>query len=552
MSAWPSKDDLELVIALPVGLSSHLHLGVCSSCSNLLGSDTLQTTELLRLPPSGSHPVLFARKLLMLGTFLQGVLPSSMGNREGFSPTQIMHRAISTATTLVTTQDEFLDSVEAVESILLEAMYQNYTGNLHRAWKATRRAITTAQSLSLHLGLASPTLKLLDPSSRAHLDLPNLIFRIAEMDSYLSLLLGLPSSSLQTTQLTSPSALSTCTPLTRLSRLHLTVQTQILARCSTAVPKAAETASLDRTLRSAAQEMPPTWWLPPLFADPTHTTDDMIRLMTHLAHYHLVLRLHLPFVLAPHHASSKSIAVGAAREILTRYVAFRNTNTAHYYCRGSDFLSFIAVTVLCVAHIKHSAATMNGEYTPGFEALGHVRLGDRGLMERSLELVMEVGDGISGRIEWILRKLLEVEGRAAEGVVYEATATAEPGGGIECGGRRIGEEDLEVRIPGFGRIDFVKGIVDRETEDRNTGADRDAVLDGCVTAAHISPAASSETAHTGIESHSLHFNSISPEATEFDMGWAAHEFDLQGVDFALFDGLFCNSTAFNDSPELFV
>lgn len=233
-------------------------------------------------------------------------------------------------------------------------------------------------------------------------------------------------------------------------------------------------------------------------------------------------------------------------------MAFRNTNTAHYYCRGSDFLSFIAVTVLCVAHIKHSAATMNGEYTPGFEALGHVRLGDRGLMERSLELVMEVGDGISGRIEWILRKLLEVEGRAAEGVVYEATATAEPVGGIECGGRRIGEEDLEVRIPGFGRIDFVKGIVDRETEDRNTGADRDAVLDGCVTAAHISPAASSETAHTGIESHSLHFNSISPEATEFDMGWAAHEFDLQGVDFALFDGLFCNSTAFNDSPELFV
>jgi hypothetical protein len=173
-------------------------------------------------------------------------------------------------------------------------------------------------------------------------------------------------------------------------------------------------------------------------------------------------------------------------------------------------------------------------------------------MERALELVMEVGDGISGRIEWILRKLLEVEGRAAEGVVYEATVTAEPVGGIECGGQRIDGEELEVRIPGFGRIDFVKGIVDRKTEDRNTGADREAVVDACVTAAHISPAASSETAHTSIESHSLHFNSIPPEATEFDMGWAAHEFDLQGVDFALFDGLFCNSTSLDNTPGLFV
>ena len=465
----------------------------------------------------------------MLGTFLQGVQPLSAKDTEGFSPSRIMHRAVSTAITLVITQDEFLDSVEAVESIFLEAMYHNYSGNLHRAWKATRRAITTAQSLSIHLGFASPSLRLLDPSSRANLDLSTLNFRLAEMDAYLSLLLGLPCSSLRTTHLTSPSALATCNPLSRLSRLHLTVQTKIISRCGASPSGAAEIASLDQTLRAAAQEMPPKWWLPPPFTDPTDTTADMIRLMTHLAHYHLVLRLHLPYVLSPQHNSSKAIAVAAAREILARFVAFRTKNVAHYYCRGSDFLSFIAMTVLCVAHIKYTAGTEGGQDMSGFEALGHARPGDRGLMERALDIVIEARDGISGRIERILEKLLEVEERAAEGAVYVPRTREEIEIGLGCGGQEMGEDGLEVWIPGFGRIDFVRGIVDKGLENKNPRTE--------------------ETPHFGEQSPSFQFDNTSGIG-ELDPGWAAHEFDLQGVDFALFDELFCNTDTFDNAPGM--
>jgi hypothetical protein len=123
--------------------------------------------EMLQLPPPGSHPVLIARKLLVLGTFLQGVLPSSIQDLAdlGASYRDIMSRVVDTASRLVTTNEDLISSAEGIECIMIEAMYQNYAGNLHRAWMAVRRATTVAEMMALQRGLNSPSLKILEPET---------------------------------------------------------------------------------------------------------------------------------------------------------------------------------------------------------------------------------------------------------------------------------------------------------------------------------------------------------------------------------------------------
>ena len=79
---------------------------------------------MLQLPPPGSHPVLIARKLLVLGTFLQGILPSAVQDLadQGASYRDIMSHVVDTAIRLVTTNEDLISSVEGIECIMIEAM----------------------------------------------------------------------------------------------------------------------------------------------------------------------------------------------------------------------------------------------------------------------------------------------------------------------------------------------------------------------------------------------------------------------------------------------
>jgi hypothetical protein len=56
-----------------------------------------------------------------------------------------MTRVVERAIALVTTNDELITSVEGLECIKMEVMYQNYAGNLHRAWMAVKRATSAAR-----------------------------------------------------------------------------------------------------------------------------------------------------------------------------------------------------------------------------------------------------------------------------------------------------------------------------------------------------------------------------------------------------------------------
>ena len=432
--------------------------------------------EMLQLPPPGSHPVLIARKLLMLGTFLQGVLPSSIQDLAdlGASYRDIMSHVVDTAIRLVTTNEDLISSVEGIECIMIEAMYQNYAGNLHRAWMAVRRATTIAEMMALHRGLKSPSLKILEPGTRAAFNPDQICFRLFEMDRYLSLMLGLPRTSLEA-RFATPTALEGCQPIDRMQRIHCTMADRILQRNEN---NFSETHDIDMLLQEAAAEMPPQWWLiPNLSASNSGGTEvlhETIRLMDQFTHYHLLIRLHLPYMLrsSPDRRCdhSKITAVNVSRETLARFVAFRTSNPAHFYCRGTDFLAFIATTVLCLAHIdscgRCQGPAQNSNPGTVFNFLAHSRPSDRGMMERTLDIIESMArtgtDAIASKIACILRPLLAIEANAASGTDYSTNSSKGDEEELECHGKSTnGGKGLYVHIPYFGTINFERRVISK-------------------------------------------------------------------------------------------
>ncbi|KAI2896924.1 transcriptional regulator family: Fungal Specific TF [Aspergillus niger] len=470
LEAWPSQRELNHIFTLPVGISTYMSYGICAPNFTSTNHDLPSSKEMLQLPPPTSHPVLIARKLLTLGIFLQGIPPSSIQALADLSISHhdIMSRVVACATRLVTTNDELIPSIEGVQCIMLEAQYQNFAGNLHQAWLATRRATAIAQMLSLHRGLPPSSLKTLDPATHNILNPDYLCFRLVEMDHYLSLMLGLPPTSLEARYL-SPKALETCTSQDRMHRMHCIVAGRILHRTDGDINNLSLTQDIDSMLQNAAAQMSPQWWLIP-DRSPSHTAKDTIndtlRITHHFTHYQLLLRLHLPYMLRQFqdtaYDQSKLTIITVSREILSRYIAFRVSNPALYYCRGVDFIAFVATTVLCIAHIDSPSNMHHGKGTIA-TFLAHSRPSDRGMMERTLSTIEDMAtsgcgtDVIAGKVAGIMRHLLAVEESAAEGVGYVAREGDEDGkgGGGEYDGRvGDGGTSLHVYIPYYGTIGF--------------------------------------------------------------------------------------------------
>ena len=469
MAAWPNSQDLDYICKLPVGLSTHLHIKLTSSSAKVVSQVPKSPREMLQLPPPGSHPVLIARKLLLLSSLLQGALSAGQIPQDQHGHfSEVMSHAMDAAVRVVTSNDKLTASVEGIECIMIEAMIQNYAGDLHCAWMTARRASAVAQMLGLHRGSSKPsTFKVLVPETSSGFDPDQFCCRIIEMDRYLSLTLGLPQSSLETRGF-GAEAMAACHPLDRIARLQCIIADRILSRRvgGPNKKKSENIQHIDEMLKEAAALMPSQWWLTPDL-DANNLTapnplPEVARAMYQFSHFHLVLRLHLPYVLRSSGNSmcehSKATAIHSAREIMSRYIAFRKWNTGVYYCRGVDYLSFIALVVLCLVHID----ARNQPMAQHEVVLDHSRPSDRAMMERTVGIlrIME-DDAIATKLSRIMEYLLQVEAESASGVGYNTfTSEADEGLATECDGRFMDEENgvLQLQIPYFGTITLQRGL----------------------------------------------------------------------------------------------
>ncbi|KAK4238284.1 hypothetical protein C8A03DRAFT_33741 [Achaetomium macrosporum] len=503
-AAWPSQRDVDLLLTIPVGTAGFL----LEKASCMKQASFSSPRDVLRLPPSPQdHPTLIARRLFLLAIFLQGV-PSGVPELERLSVNyrHIMSRAAEAAG-LVTSNDALVSSLEGIECIVLEITYQDDMGNLRGAWMAARRAMAMAQMLGMHRasrGINSSQPQVLEPESRTRLDPKHMWFRLVQTDLYLSLMLGLPHAS-SDTDFAAQEALEGCTAPERMRRFHCAATARILQRNDDTMGDIAATLEVDDLLRKASATMPPQWWLPPDLAVSrcrndqgdgleVVSVDDALRVMDQLVHYHLLERLHMPFLLCSTgdgkdsrmRMYSRVTALNASREVLSRFVTFRSAHPTGMYCtHGLNFLTFISSSTLCLAHVeawrqRHVQVHANSAEGPhnddvgnnSFDFLTHQRPNDRGLMERTVECLDQLAsahaDAITSKMATILRHLLVVEEDAASGGAYHTSSrpsSPEAGegeaGDIELGDVSEGGKTLRINIPHFG-------IIEVERAERNS------------------------------------------------------------------------------------
>ncbi|OJD15362.1 hypothetical protein AJ78_04367 [Emergomyces pasteurianus Ep9510] len=471
IAVWPDQHDLDLILSVLVSVSASYHGVVCIPYSKFLLNEVSSPQRLLQLPPHGSHPVLIARRLLLLGSFIQSIPLCSLGKLVGMKSDYraIMSQVVRTASRLVTSDDELVSSLDGIECVMIESMYLNNAGNLRRAWLTNRRAMVVAQMMGLHRGMYCSSMSL-EEGTRDRIDPDYMWFRIVLTDRYLSLMLGLPQGSAENV-FASPAGLQRCMAIERMERLLCVAAGLILQRNSTERTDLAATFRVDGMLREAASLMPPQWWL--INPDPTTLTsnnanafEESIRLTSQFAHHHLLVQLHLPYMMTSSSVDTsydycKITAANASRTIISQFVAFRQSNVTTAYCRGIDFVAFTASITLCLAHMEarrqHKDDSNKGISV--FQSLQHQRLSDRGLLERTLEIMKSTArkshDIVAQTISNILQPLLAIENNSADGHgSYHTRVTLEPDKHeSQIPSDRGGNfEELLIHIPYFGTV----------------------------------------------------------------------------------------------------
>ncbi|KAI0816303.1 hypothetical protein GGR55DRAFT_230138 [Xylaria sp. FL0064] len=466
VSAWPSERHHDAILNSKI--ATNLHPALSSACSGYQFPPSAQ--DLLRLPPPDTTPVAIARKLLILGTYLQ-VLSSAadheiVGSRLEYR--LISSRALATVSNLVTHNDSLPQSVDIIECLIIESQYHNYMGNVRRAWTVLRRAMAMAQLLGLdrqNKSLAQNTSTAEDQTASHREDV---WFLLVHFDQYVSLLLGTPPS-LPESHKIAPVLLERYTPSGRMGRLHSMAAGRILQRNRINMYDVIETTEIDRIIQKAAACMPTRWWLLSGWSSDCGSEEFScmkIRLMVQFAHYNILLQLHLPFMLHSLHSQqyyySTTAVINSSRELLTRFTTFRSQHPAVSYCRGLDVFAFVASVALCLSHIHASSTSQTSTRCGGigiFNLLVHQRHANRGLMEQALQSIemiaeTESDDKLNSDIIPAFRKLLAIEEEAHEGISYSIHLPCDVEQLKDSNSREAvdGDDTLYIELPFCGTI----------------------------------------------------------------------------------------------------
>ncbi|KAH7211938.1 hypothetical protein DER44DRAFT_209826 [Fusarium oxysporum] len=463
ISAWPSAEDMKIIMSVPVESSQIIRAMTCAPPKER-GSRLPSPSSLLRLPPRGAHPVLVARKMLVLATFLQGTLISSEKHLEKLSTSyeNIMARIVKVAHDHVTCNDDLISSLEGIECIMLEGLYENYAGNLRRSWLAARRAVMIAQVLGLNKGIVPPSVR------GATVEPDDLWLRVINLDRYLCLMLGLPQSA-PDEPVGNLDALDSYSANRKMQHLCSIACARLLSRRTSDIFDQSLTREIDKLLRDACTSMPAQWWIMPNLSSHYELVDkirETLRFNDHFMQYHLLLQLHMPYLLKVEGGEewkyNKLTAVTASREILSRFVSIRSIPQSRYHCRGTDLIAFMSCTALTIAHILCDERHKRIE-EQGFHFLTQQRLSDRGLIEQVLKIAQDglrrTNDDISKRLMTLLHYLLAIEDNVTAGVRYSVSFAEELVKNGKLGHHVKASDDgtaLDIHLPNFPMIKIVR------------------------------------------------------------------------------------------------
>lgn len=454
--AWPCERDVNALLML----SDQTTFTIKNSSYNIYShSFSVTLPELLKLPSRSLGILSHARRGFMLAAFLQELRNHSSREVGGLSIScrdKIMSRLSEASHNLLVCSEEDFDSIEVIECLLLDSLYFNVAGNLKRSWFANRRAMSIGQLCRIDhdQNIEKGSIK-------------SLWSRLLQMDSYLSLVLGL-TPYLRTDYHESPSNTLCCSPLERIQDIHCTVASYILEPNPAKRTDIYEaTMRCDRLLQEATRLMPPDWWVIPSSGINIYDKPEALRVLSLTTHSYMILRTHLQNFLNPSsdrlYDYSRISATNASRDIVSLYLSFRSSSITGSYCSGMDLLAFTACLVLSIAQIKSSCERSLNEIG-AFAYLVHRRPADRDLLERTINIMESAShQDVPASTLCALKRICDVEANANTGSYYIIDLQSEKNRDYES---RICDDDNSLLIlsPIFGTIQF-KQVDILNTED---------------------------------------------------------------------------------------
>ncbi|KAF2831014.1 hypothetical protein CC86DRAFT_366501 [Ophiobolus disseminans] len=419
VKAFPCQSDIDVLCKSDYVTTYYCHQ-IFTKSGDVPESEAFNfVNDIAQIPePSTTPPVLVAKRMLIFASFLQYYRSHRIhGLTE--HPVVIMDRLVDTAVRLVTTNEKVMGCIEGLECTILEGVFHSNSGSLRRAWLAFRKAMVLAQLM--RIDLPNPPL-IASNGSVAKINPKFMWFRIVYMDSYLSLMLGLPHGGQETHM---GSDVPGETPTCKLERAHTLVARRIIDRNrSDALSQDfTVTQALDQELLNAARALPDEYWFQPDYSNLRPNSREAfwetMRLADHLVHYNLVHLLHLPYLLrddkeSSDYAYSKTTCVHASREILYRVIAYHsfNCDMVTLYCRTADFFALMASMTILLAHIDGNRREVK-------DWRAHQRFSDRAIVSQFLHVLDEEAKHTHnfltvGSVK-TLQCLLDIESETARG-----------------------------------------------------------------------------------------------------------------------------------------
>ncbi|KAH8651430.1 hypothetical protein BX600DRAFT_473552 [Xylariales sp. PMI_506] len=416
------------------------------------------------------EPMFLARKLIQFATCLMSLDASTSAAelRIDGSIKEVADRYFDAASRHVTSLESLVTSAEGLETIMFESIYHLGNGHYQQAWLASRRAMSIALLLGLHIPHRRRQMDQQRPARPSHesISCESLWFRLNHIDCYCSLILNLPLF-VANGGLTNQEMLVEVEPLDEIDRTHILISSRIITRnerlgssnqhSATLCDHYLETRNIDNELKKMMRLLSTKWWALPranFQLKDGELKAHVARRVVQVHHYELVLFAHLPYIILqpestavtgsnplPDYTYNKISAVTASREIHAR---IRNTKSLGMVRK----LMIVALTLLLV----HLDSDKLGDRN----MLAHQRPNDLQIIDEVIEnlesLATATNDHSVSAIIHALKRVGDFEESAAGGHRYRVwSEVLEPTESVDC---IIHESEcsLDLFLPYYGNL----------------------------------------------------------------------------------------------------
>ena len=269
----------------------------------------------------------------------------------------LVERYVSDVDRLIVCDDELSISLEGIENILLQSQFYGNIGRPRKSWTTIRRGLSHAVLLGLHRAANLSSTQ--SPQTRRR---ESVWWHLVECDSYLSLLLGLPSFMITMSNPKVEVINGSTTSSLQYKRILSTMAGRVShINHSNLASSLSNSMEIDHDLDRLASLMTPRWWR--LVAPSEDPSIDPLELheqiVTQFCYHQTKAYLHLPFMVQcpsdNQYDHNRLQCLRASREMGLIYIKMRELSGGRInLCRVIDFQTFTAAVILILGLLGYS------------------------------------------------------------------------------------------------------------------------------------------------------------------------------------------------------